>query len=210
MEPTSGKIGEKAYIFSLLMKQNNHVPWQGLLFLGSVRVCGCFISTVRWKYSLFLRFSPWRDPRLRHFSGYPFGTSRKKASTLFYDTAYLGAVLKFPADTAIRGRSSAPVSAKYSLPWRRTHFQRGERHPPATAGGASSRAVSPLSIALRGTFGRSSPLHAALPCGGGRPQSSLALAPPAVKGAYFSLSTVNLNRTIPLGCVVDYIIYWNY
>ena len=120
------------------------------------------------------------------------------------------AMLKFPADTAIRGRLSSPVSAEHSLPWRRTHFQRGERHPPATAGGASSRAVSPLSIALRGTFGRSSPLHAALPCGGGRPQSSLALAPPAVKGAYFSLSTVNLNRTIPLGCVVDYIIYWNY
>ena len=39
------------------------------------------------KYSLFLRFSPWRDPRLRHFSGYPFGTSRKKVSTVFYNTA---------------------------------------------------------------------------------------------------------------------------
>ena len=38
------------------------------------------------------------------------------------------------------------------------------------------------------------PLHAALPCGGGRPQSSLTLAPAAVKAAYFSLSTVNLNR----------------
>ena len=38
------------------------------------------------------------------------------------------------------------------------------------------------------------PLHAALPCGGGRPQSSLTLAPTAVKGAYFSLSSVNLNR----------------
>ena len=30
------------------------------------------------------------------------------------------------------------------------------------------------------------PLHAPLPCGGGRPQSSLTLAPPAVKGVYFS------------------------
>ena len=29
---------------------------------------------------------------------------------------------------------------------------------------------------------------------GDRPQSSLTLAPPTVKGAYFSLSTVNLNR----------------
>ena len=31
----------------------------------------------------FLRFSPWRDPRPRHFSGYPFGVSRKKASAIF-------------------------------------------------------------------------------------------------------------------------------
>ncbi len=29
------------------------------------------------KYSLFLRFSPWRIPRLRRFSGYSFGISRK-------------------------------------------------------------------------------------------------------------------------------------
>ena len=29
---------------------------------------------------------------------------------------YFKAVLKFPADTAIRGRSSAPVSAEHSLP----------------------------------------------------------------------------------------------
>ena len=43
-------------------------------------------------------------------------------------------------------------------------------------------------------FAAPHPLHAALPYGGGRLQSSLTLAPPAVKGAYFSLSTVNLNR----------------
>ena len=51
-------------------------------------VCGCFIFTVLWKYGLFIRFSPWREPRLRRFSGYPFGTSRKKASTIFYNTAF--------------------------------------------------------------------------------------------------------------------------
>ena len=45
---------------------------------GSVIVYGCFISTVRWKYSLFLQFSPWLDSLIRHFIGYPFGTSRKK------------------------------------------------------------------------------------------------------------------------------------
>ena len=31
----------------------------------------------------FFPFSPWRDIRLRHFPGYPFGASRKKASTIF-------------------------------------------------------------------------------------------------------------------------------
>ena len=56
-------------------------------FKGSVMVYGCFISTVRWKIRPFFQFSPWRDPRLRHFAGYPFGTSRKKASTIFYNTA---------------------------------------------------------------------------------------------------------------------------
>ncbi|WP_308771369.1 hypothetical protein [uncultured Bilophila sp.] len=39
------------------------------------------------KYSVFLMFSPWREPRPRHFLGYPFGASRKKASTIFYNTA---------------------------------------------------------------------------------------------------------------------------
>ena len=29
------------------------------------------------------------DPRIRHFAGYPFGSSRKKASAIFYDTAYI-------------------------------------------------------------------------------------------------------------------------
>ena len=62
---------------------------------GSVIVYGCFISTVRWKYSLFLRFSPWRDPRPRHFSGYPFGASRKKASTVFYSTAFTNGYPRF-------------------------------------------------------------------------------------------------------------------
>ncbi|WP_308771603.1 hypothetical protein [uncultured Bilophila sp.] len=35
----------------------------------------------------FFRFSPWRDPRPRHFAGYPFGASGKKASAIFYTTA---------------------------------------------------------------------------------------------------------------------------
>ena len=42
-----------------------------------------FHPTVWWKYSLFLLFSPWRNLWLRHFAGYSFETSRKKASTIF-------------------------------------------------------------------------------------------------------------------------------
>ena len=38
------------------------------------------------KIQLFFQFSPWREPRLRHFAGYPFGASRKKASTIFYNS----------------------------------------------------------------------------------------------------------------------------
>ena len=45
------------------------------MFCHSMRL---FHPTVWWKYSLFLRFFPWGDPLLRHFSGYPFGVSRKK------------------------------------------------------------------------------------------------------------------------------------
>ena len=59
---------------------------RGLFAKGTVRY-GCFIYTVCWKYSLFIRFSPWRNQWLRQFAGCSFGTSRKKASTVFYGTA---------------------------------------------------------------------------------------------------------------------------
>ena len=39
------------------------------------------------KIQLFSPFSPWREPRIRHVVVYPFGASRKKASTIFYNTA---------------------------------------------------------------------------------------------------------------------------
>ena len=38
------------------------------------------------KNTAFFQFSPRRDPRLRPFSGYPFGVSREKASNIFYNT----------------------------------------------------------------------------------------------------------------------------
>ena len=86
MESAGGKL-KKAVFFIILrdgtaniLRQlyEKHEPVHSYFLRALFIVCGCFISTVRWKYSLFLRFSPWRDPRLRHFSGYPFGTSRKK------------------------------------------------------------------------------------------------------------------------------------
>ena len=40
------------------------------------------------KIQPFLRFSPWRNLRLTHFAGYPFGASRKKTPAAFYGTAY--------------------------------------------------------------------------------------------------------------------------
>ena len=129
-----------------------------------------------------------------------------------FTEGYLLTVLKFPADTAIRGRSYAPVSAEHSL---RNIRCRGDGRTSSAVKGSLRQRLTALRLARlcrsRRRFARHfaapHPLHAALPCGGGRLQSSLTLAPPAVKGAYFSLSTVNLNRTIPLGCVVDYIIY---
>ena len=50
---------------------------------GSVIVCGYFIPKARWKYCLFIQFFHWWNLELRYFAGYSFGTSRKKASTIF-------------------------------------------------------------------------------------------------------------------------------
>ena len=55
------------------------------------------------KIQPFFRFSPWRDPRLRHFSGYPFGVSRKKASTIFYNTAFRKMLFDHFPISCIRG-----------------------------------------------------------------------------------------------------------
>ena len=110
-----------------------------------------------------------------------------------FTEGYLLTVLKFPADTAIRGRSSA-------LFQRNIRCRRDGRTSSAVKG--TFQRLTALRLArlrrsrprFAGHLAAPRPLHTALPCGGGRPQSSLTLAPPAVKGAYFSLSTVNLNR----------------
>ena len=55
---------------------------------------------------LFLRFSPWRAPLPRHFSDYPFGISRKKASAIFYNTAFF----EVPKEQPIKRLSSGSAN----------------------------------------------------------------------------------------------------
>ena len=74
------------------------------------------VSSPQWgeKYSLFLRFFPWRDSRIRHFAGYPFGASRKKASTIFYNAA-----LKFqtinPQNTSVMASANGKIRHCHSI-----------------------------------------------------------------------------------------------
>ena len=58
-------------------------------------VYGCFISTSAVKNRAFFQFSPRRDLRLRHFSGYLFVTTREKVSTIFITQPlnFIGAVI---------------------------------------------------------------------------------------------------------------------
>ena len=79
MEPTSGKW-KKSICFSAYcwdktaiyhdraFQKASSSPflWRGLS-KGFVLVCGCFISTERWKIQPFFQFSPRREPRLRPF-----------------------------------------------------------------------------------------------------------------------------------------------
>ena len=89
-------------------------------------VCGCFISTARWKYGLFPQFSPWRAPRIRHFAGYSFKISRKKASAIFYNTALflnskasylkgLATIAEHTGQASDKGEGRITASSKYSL-----------------------------------------------------------------------------------------------
>ena len=55
---------------------------------GPVIACGCFIPIVWQKYRCFLHFFRRWAQCLGPFIGYSFGISRKKTSTIFYDTAF--------------------------------------------------------------------------------------------------------------------------
>ncbi len=111
-------------------------------------------------------------------------------------------MLKFPADTAIRGRSSAPV-------FQRNILCRGDGRTSSAVKGSFRQRLTALCLARlrrpRPRFARHfaapHPLHAALPYGGGRLQSSLTLAPPAVKGAYFSLINRKLEQSQTIKCL---------
>ena len=136
---------------------------------------------------------------------FPLAGYAAKASCCYSFGASKKAVLKFPADTAIRGRSSAPV-------FQRNILCRGDGRTSSAVKGSLRQRLTALCLARlrrpRPRFARHlaapHPLHAALPYGGGRLQSSLTLAPPAVKGAYFSLSTVNLNRASKKKALSEY------
>ena len=82
-QPTVGNLMGEAFYwlsFGLFRKNGNHLLWQrlSLCMKRLCHICDCFISTARWKYSLFLLLSHRRNPRLRHFAGCSFGTSRNK------------------------------------------------------------------------------------------------------------------------------------
>ena len=47
------------------------------------------------KYRFFILFFHWRNPQLKYFVGYPFGFSKRKVSTISYDTV-TGKRLYFP------------------------------------------------------------------------------------------------------------------
>ena len=55
---------------------------------GSIIGWCCFIFTVWCKYRLFIKLFCWLSPLLRPFVGYFFATSKKKASTISYGTAF--------------------------------------------------------------------------------------------------------------------------
>ena len=80
----------KYYFYNLKIINNLNIlyNWQHNLNFWLCHSMRLFHPTVWWKYSLFLQFSPWRNLWLRHFAGYSFETSRKKASTISYDTAF--------------------------------------------------------------------------------------------------------------------------
>ena len=99
-----------------------------------VIVCGCFISTVRWKIQPFFQFSPWRDPRLRHFSGYPFGTSRKKQQP-FSITRSRKNIYRSPSIFTYAPSSQQGFDKVKSFRWRGVGF--GEGRGPLFQKGAS-------------------------------------------------------------------------
>ena len=92
-QPSVGNLMGEAFYwlsFGLFRKNGNHLLWQclSLCMKRLCHICDCFISTARWKYSLFLLLSHRRNPRLRHFAGCSFGTSRNKQQPFSINTSH--------------------------------------------------------------------------------------------------------------------------
>ena len=77
-------------VFWAFQKNGNHLLWQclSLCMKRLCHICDCFISTARWKYSLFLQLSPWRNPRLRHFVGTPLELQGKSISHFLWQSLF--------------------------------------------------------------------------------------------------------------------------
>ena len=92
-------------------------------------------SAVEMKIQIVIRFSHWRNPQLKYFVAYPFGTSREKASAIFYDAALnknwplegnTSKSMKYCMDTFIlhavaSGTSSRPHRRSSDIPLLTTH-----------------------------------------------------------------------------------------
>ena len=82
--------------------------------------------------SLFIRFSPWREPRIRHFVGYPFGASRKKASAIFYNTAKRTTKMKpsppqYPQSWSLSAKRGKSLYFHYIAAIKQSHTMTGPK-----------------------------------------------------------------------------------
>ena len=80
----------------------------------------------------FFRFSPWQAPRPRHFAGYPFGASRKKASAIFYNTAKRTTKMKpsppqYPQSWSLSAKRGKSLYFHYIAAIKQSHTMTGPK-----------------------------------------------------------------------------------
>ena len=69
MEPASGKLEKKYIFFSILPRQNNHVPWQSLFYNTAKMKCSVGENTILFRLSRFGRFL--QGPVVRTWLSHP-------------------------------------------------------------------------------------------------------------------------------------------